>query len=217
MARPWSAHFAESTAGRIVMLLRRGGMTIDELAEALGLTANGVRLQVAALERDGIIMRAGKRPTASKPSAVYSLTPDTELQFSRVYAPMLTELLHVLSQRQKPSDFRKLMRDVGAALMADRPRPRGTPRERAEAACALFNELGGHTIVERRGGKYLIRSYGCPLSAATLEHPEACVAMEGLLGEFTGAPVKSCCARDERLRCCFELFLENGKTPRARA
>jgi predicted ArsR family transcriptional regulator len=47
--------FFESTRGRIVALLRRTGLTVDELAQELGLTANGVRAHLATLERDGIV------------------------------------------------------------------------------------------------------------------------------------------------------------------
>lgn len=200
-----------------MVLLRRGEMTVDELAAELGVTANAIRVHVASLERDGMITRTGRRPSASKPAFTYGLTPDAELLFSRIYAPMLTELLHVLSRRLKPAAFRSLMRQVGAALMGDRPRPRGSPQDRANAACELLNDLGGHTTVQRHDGTYVIRSYGCPLAAATLEHPEACLAMEALLREFTALPVKSCCAVEERLRCCFAMPPERGRSARAPA
>ena len=88
--------------------------------------------------------------------------------------------------------------------------PQGDTRQRTHAASALLNELGGLTEVEERDGGFIIRGYGCPLSAATHEHPEACNAVESLLNEFVGAPVSKCCDREERLRCCFEVFLSDG-------
>jgi hypothetical protein len=51
----------------------------------------------------------------------------------------------------------------------------------------------------------MIRSDGCPLAAATRNHPEACNAVESLLSEFTGVEVTKCCDREERLRCCFDI------------
>ena len=55
----WDTKFFESTRGRIVVLLRRSGRTVEELARALGLTDNGVRAHLAVLERDGIAAAAG--------------------------------------------------------------------------------------------------------------------------------------------------------------
>ena len=42
-------------------LLRRGGMTVDELAAGLGLRGNAIRPQLAVLERDGFVERTGVR------------------------------------------------------------------------------------------------------------------------------------------------------------
>ena len=76
-------------------LLRRGGMTVDELATALGLIGNAVRQQLAVLERDGMVARGAVRRGTSRPAQVYALSRETELLFSRAYIPILTELLHV--------------------------------------------------------------------------------------------------------------------------
>jgi predicted ArsR family transcriptional regulator len=43
----------------MVTLLRRSGRTVEELARALGLTDNGIRAHLAALERDGIVRQRG--------------------------------------------------------------------------------------------------------------------------------------------------------------
>jgi predicted ArsR family transcriptional regulator len=186
-------------------LLRRGPMTVDELAQALGSSGNAVRQQLAVLERDGLIGQGESRRGVSKPARTYVLTAEAQLLLSRAYAPVLTQLLHVLDERLDPAEFDELMRDVGRRLMADRPRPTGDLRQRAEAASALLNELGGQARVEEHNGSLFIRGYGCPLSAATQRHPEACNAVESLLAEFAGIPVSKCCDVEDRLRCCFEV------------
>jgi predicted ArsR family transcriptional regulator len=180
-------------------------MTVDELADALGLSGNAVRPQLTVLERDGFIERAGVRRRAGRPAQVYALSREADLLFSRAYIPVLTELLHVLDSRLERAEFDAVMREVGQRLMAGRPRPAGDARQRAEAASELLNSLGGLARVEQQNGSLMIRSDGCPLAAATQRHPEACNAMESLLTEFTGLRVTNCCDREERLRCCFEL------------
>jgi len=195
----------QSTSGQIMRLLRRDPMTVDELAAELGLSGNAVRPHLAALERDGLVQLGELRRGISKPARTYVLTAEAELLFSRAYVPVLTQLLHVLDEQLKPADFDGLMREVGRRLVAERARPRGDRRKRAEAASALLNELGGLTRLEEKGGRLLIRGYGCPLAAATQQHPEACNAVESLLREFVGIPVAKCCEEGDRLRCCFEI------------
>lgn len=193
------------TAGRIATLLRQRERTVEELAEELQLTGNAVRLHLTRLERDGVVRRTGLRAGVSRPSVLYALSVEGELQYSRAYVPVLTQLLHVLSARLRPAEFDGLLRQVGRELMAGRPRPTGTLRRRAEQGSALLNELGGLSHVARERNRLVIRGDSCPLAAATRDHPEACNAVESLLTAFVDAPVESCCEREKGMRCCFRV------------
>jgi predicted ArsR family transcriptional regulator len=128
-----------------------------------------------------------------------------ELLFSRAYIPILRQLLHVLARRTSSAEFDSIMHEVGRGMMADRASARGSLRERVVRASSLLNELGGLSEVEEEDGLYVIKSHGCPLAAATAEHPEACNALESLLNEFVGTRVTKCCDRYDRERCCFEI------------
>src|SRR5687768_6487127 len=116
---------AERTAGRIMTLLRRRAMTVDELASELSVSGNAIRPHLAVLERDGLVRRSSMRRGISKPARTYVLSREAELLFSRAYVPVLTELLHVLAQSLGPGEFNRVMREVGRRLMGDRPRPTG--------------------------------------------------------------------------------------------
>jgi predicted ArsR family transcriptional regulator len=59
--------FFTSTRGKIVTLLRRASRTIEELAQALDLTDNAVRAQIATLERGGRSRRAGDAAVVASP------------------------------------------------------------------------------------------------------------------------------------------------------
>jgi predicted ArsR family transcriptional regulator len=76
--------------------LRRGPKTLDELVDALDLTRTAIRLQLTALERDGLVAHGGVRKSRTKPANVYELTVEAEQGLSRAYVPVLTQLLHVL-------------------------------------------------------------------------------------------------------------------------
>ena len=82
MATPRNQKFFQSTRGRIVRLLRRSGRTVEELAQALNLTDNGVRVHLTTLERDGIVQQRGlvhRGSGGGKPAYIYELTPQEEL------------------------------------------------------------------------------------------------------------------------------------------
>jgi predicted ArsR family transcriptional regulator len=180
-------------------------MTIDDLASAVGLTRTAVRAQLATLQRDGAVEQRGMRRGTSKPAQTYGVTVEAELLLSRAYIPILTQLLHVLADRIPGREFDAIMREVGRGLMTGRTMPHGTLGERVLAASALLNDLGGMTEVDEEDSHFVIRGHGCPLAAATAQYPEACNALESLLGEFVGEPVTKCCDRYDRQRCCFEI------------
>ena len=205
MAKQLPRRIIEGTSGRILELLRQGHRTVDELATFLGVTRTAVRAQLAILERDGLVERRGSRPGASKPSHLYAVTSQAELLFSQAYVPILTQLLHVLAQHMPAGQFDSVMHEVGRRLMEGRAISRGPLGERVAGASALLNELGGLSEVQQENGGYVIHSHGCPLAAATADHPEVCNALESLLSEFVGSRVTKCCDRYDRARCCFEV------------
>lgn len=205
--RRWSDKFYGSTRGRIVSLLRQSDATVDQLATALGLTGNAVRAHLATLERDGIVeQRAGKSDGGvGKPAYSYAIAPDAEPIFSRAYVPVLIELLHVLAQRLPPRELETVLKNVGHRLAAAQATPRGTMKERAEAATAVLNELGGIAELEEQRGTLSIRGASCPLGSAAGARPEVCHAVESFLTELVGTPVHERCQHGDRPRCCFEI------------
>src|SRR5215210_6954003 len=131
MARHLPRRLTQGTAARIMELLRRGPMTVDELAAALQLTRTAVQAQLVTLQHDELVDQRGTRRGPSKPARLYAVTMQAELLFSRAYIPILTQLVHVLAHRMSPEEFDSIMREVGRGAMADRAAPRGgTLRER---------------------------------------------------------------------------------------
>jgi predicted ArsR family transcriptional regulator len=193
--------------GRIVSVLRRGPLTVDDIASNLKLSASGVRAQITAMERDGVVRRVGRRPGTTRPSRIFELTPDVELLLSRAYIPLLTQLVDVFATALPARQVDALLRETGKKLAGKLPsgRPSGTLRSRVMAASEWLNEqLGAVTHVEQNSG-YIIRGEGCPLSALTGKHPAVCRAMESLVKELVGASVHECCQRAQRPCCCFEI------------
>ena len=195
----------EGTRGRIIDLIRRSPTTVTEIAAQLELTYNAVRGHLTALERDGLVRSGGVRKGGTRPSAVYELAPGVDDALSRAYMPFASHLVRSLSERFAERELDEIMGDVGRRLATEWPRAHGTVAERVESASALLQELGAPNEVERVDGIVRIRGFGCLLAAAVQGRPQVCRAMEALLTEFIETPVRECCARGERPRCCFEI------------
>lgn len=195
----------KSTRERIVILLRQSSLTANEIAAQLGLTHNAVRGHLATLLREGVLREAGRQRGVSRPAVLYEIVPDAEAVFSRAYIPFVANLLQVLREQVPAPELDEIMHLVGRRFASEWPRLRGDLAQRVEAASALLEDLGALNSVERLDGGFIIRGYGCLLSAAVHGRPEVCKAMESLLTELLEAPVRECCERGERPRCCFEI------------
>jgi predicted ArsR family transcriptional regulator len=207
----------DTSRGRIVTLLQRGALTVDDLASKVSLTANAVRAQITAMERDGVVRRVGRRPGTTRPSHLFELTPEVEQLLSQAYIPLLTHLVGVFAGGLPPDQVDTLLRQAGKSLADELTigkRLSGGLRSRVSLASELLNEqLGAVTHVEENGG-YVIRGAGCPLSALTGKHQAVCLAIESLVEKIVGAAVRECCDRAGRPNCCFKIAVP---TPRARS
>lgn len=201
----WNDRLMGSTRGRVISLLRRSEHTVNELADALGLTDNAVRMHLSGLERDGLVALRGVRRGIGKPSYVYALTPEADSLFPRAYGVVLRTLLDALRQRLPAGDVDALVVEVGARLAGAFPRATGDLEERAEAAVAVLAALGGVAEASVEGGVAAIRGFGCPLREAVDGHPEVCRIAAALLGEIVGYEVTECCDRGDLPSCRFQF------------
>jgi predicted ArsR family transcriptional regulator len=195
------------TRARVIELLRRGQHTVDELARALQLTDNAVRMHLSALEREGVVCSDGVRRsgTAGKPATIYCIAPSAEIGFSQAYAPVLASLLETLGQRLTDDELETIMRSTGRKLGETLTLQPGTLQNRVRAASVLLNQLGALTTVEGQNGTAVLRGGTCPLSVAVRTRTEVCGAVQEMLSVMVGADVEQCCQHGDKPKCCFVL------------
>jgi predicted ArsR family transcriptional regulator len=163
---------------------------------------------MAAMARDGVVRKVGKRPGATRPSYVFELTPEIEQLLSKAYIPVLTHLVDVFAETFPADQLETLLRRTGNAIaqeLSQGKRIAGSVKSRAKAVSEMLNvHLGAMTRVESNG-RIVIRGPGCPLAALTGKHRGVCLALESLVTEIVGVPVRECCDRRDRPQCCFEM------------
>jgi predicted ArsR family transcriptional regulator len=203
----WRARLFKSTRGKILERLQTREWTVNEIAKELRLTDNAVRAHLASLERDRLVTQSGMKPGVRKPHTTYALGPEAEHLFPKAYGRLVSLLMSIFSRHIKPGDLRAGMRAAGRALAREHLGEfKGKTREqRIDAALRILKELGGAATFREEDGRHFIYGKGCPIAAATANHPEACLLAESLLTTVIGSPVKERCIRGEAPSCRFEV------------
>jgi predicted ArsR family transcriptional regulator len=203
----WQRQIGKTTRNRLIALLRRDQRTVEELAEALGLTDNAVRAHLAALVREKVVQSAGVRRDGNvgKPATLYGIAPDSSAVFSTAYTPVLSALLAEIGARLTPKQVESLLRRTGKRLARSLP-PRSTFDDRVRASATFLTGLGADAELVPTTNGYEIRGHGCVLSAAVAECPTTCVILEQLLRDVSEGEVTECCDRTtDRPNCRFVI------------
>lgn len=167
-----------TTRREILDALRRSaGLTADQLAEGLGVTAMAVRKHLASLQQAGLLTARVERRPVGRPVHVYALTPQAQETFPQQYQDLTTELL---------DDLRALDGGDKVALLF---------RRRAERTyTTLAPAVAGRTLPERLTilsgfldtqsyladweatpeGDYLLKEHNCAIYGVAQCVPEAC-------------------------------------------
>jgi predicted ArsR family transcriptional regulator len=199
-----SGKFFKSTRGKIVLQLRAGSMTVNDLAAALSLTDNAIRANLLSLERDRLIRQTGTIKGHRKPHFAYSLTEEARHLFPKAYDSLFSGLVTELKSRLRPKALMGVLRNVGKRIAGDR-RPHGSLAERIGESVATLEELGGAPYALERDKKILIKSESCPFAEVVTEHPEVCQVAEAMVEEIVGVPVRETCDRKGTPKCLFEI------------
>lgn len=201
-----------TTRGEILGALRAGPRTVNDLADALGLTDNAIRAHLAAMQADGLVESAGERVGKRKPHALFGLTGRAQELFSRLYVPVLNMLLEVLREEMPEKQVESLVRSAGRRLAA--PHKAGLEGKgqgaRVAAAVGLLEHLGAEAEAKRTAEGTVIRGKACPLAAAVPGHPQVCGLVEAFLAELLGRPVREHCEKGATPRCCFTVMDGEG-------
>jgi predicted ArsR family transcriptional regulator len=197
--------FENTTRGKIVLLLRRSDLTVEDLAQELGLTDNAIRAHLATLERDGLVQQSGVRRGQGKPAYCYSLAPEAERLFPKPYAIVVRHTLDLLVERLGPDEVHEMMHALGRHMAGNQILQGAELRPRVLAAVEALNDLGGLAEMEEQEDEFLIRGYSCPVGEVVPDHPEACLMVEALLATWLGTTLQEECERGTPLRCCFRI------------
>jgi predicted ArsR family transcriptional regulator len=184
---------ADDTRGRLLALLCGGNRTSASLAEELGISANGVRGHLHILREAGLVEHDVVRRGVGKPAHEYRLTAAGSARLSRLYVPLLSAMLSVTRDQGGVEAEETLLRAAGRSLAQGCRRPDGDVPARAQAVVEMITELGGISSLEEENGELAIRGSCCLVRSLVADHPLACKAIESMVSELVGVPVREAC------------------------
>jgi len=209
--RRYFTDMTESTDRRqellTALLQQKGGLTIDALVDTLGITRTAVRQHLAALEREGKVVRGGMRPSGGRPQHLYVLTASGAEQFPRRYSWFADLLIGLLKSEVGGEALRKRLEALGAAAAESlRTDPDSRLTGRLASLATAMRELGYETDPVPPGRSKEVVAHNCVFHQIAAAHPEVCAFDLGFMARFAGAKVEhtECMARGQHV-CRFRF------------
>ena len=197
----------KSTKDRILQtLLRKPKITINELAEAVGINAISVRHHITNLQMEGLISADEERHGVGRPRLVYSLTEDGMERFPTKYLRLTTRLLDQLKGSMPGPVVAQLFSQIAEDMASEySSQVQGmSMEERLEFVKEMLAQEGFTVEWEKKGTDYQIHEISCPYYQIGVAHPEVCTVDQTLISRMLALPAsKVQCILDGGAHCTY--------------
>lgn len=210
--------FGHTQSALMRLLLRnKPGLTVDQIAQGLGVSRTAVNQHLTALERDGHVMRADPVATGGRPGRAYRLSERGMHLFPKNYDLFSLKTLQALidalggakANRLLDQLGRDLGRDLGETLKGQKLSAK-TP-----AIAAALKDLGFDAHVEKNapGAAPAVTAYNCVYHALAQANPDVCRLDLAFLREAADADVDhiACMAKGDNA-CRFQFRRRRSRT-----
>jgi len=181
----------KSTKDKILQtLLRHPKITINEIAQAVGINAISVRHHLSNLEKEGLIAAEEERHGVGRPRLMYSLTEDGMERFPTKYLRLTTRLLTQMKETLPAPAVAKLFSQVAEDMAKEYSEQiKGlSMEERLDFVKELLAQEGFTVEWEKKGKEYQIHEITCPYYQIGIAHPEVCTVDQTLISKMLALP-----------------------------
>ena len=157
-------------------LKKRGEARTEDISSAVGITVQGARQQLTALERDGLVGHREQRDGLGRPKYIYALTPQGDTLFPRRYADLTNELLGYVQDEDPELLDRIFDRRAQRRLEQARARAADLPfAERVRTVAEILDEDGYLADFQDCGdGSFVITEHNCAVLSVAQRYRHAC-------------------------------------------
>jgi predicted ArsR family transcriptional regulator len=201
----------QATRRKIVQILKeRGQATVEELADAVGLTQMAVRHHLNVLQAENLVARSSVRREhrPGRPQQLYALTNAADELFPEDYYRLADQLLDEMKASLGPSALDKLFRGIANRLAAEAPsiRPARANFERLDDLVRFLGENGFVAHWRPEGDGYAIQLLTCPYRQIARDHQEVCRLDSHLIGSMLETePVRATCMARGEAYCTYRV------------
>jgi predicted ArsR family transcriptional regulator len=166
------------TREKIILLLKkRGPLSIDELSRELGITPMGIRQHLLFLERKGLVDYVTKRHGIGRPVFLYRLTESADERFPKAYHKFIVNMFKDLEKNEGQSKIDDIFRWRKERLLKESKDALSDKKNLHDKVYGLKNILeseGYFVDLDETESHYSLKQFNCPISKVALEFREAC-------------------------------------------
>ncbi len=177
-----------------LLLDRKTGRTVDDLARGLRVSRNAVRQHLTSLVAEGLVTKGSTQATGGRPEQLYMLSASGHESFPRKYSWFSELLLESLKTEKgeaaMTARLEKLGEQIGRQMQHAHPLPAQAP-ERIKRLASAMHDLGYEATATESSGRQLpmIEATNCIFHHLAARFPEVCHFDLSLLSTFVERPV----------------------------
>lgn len=201
-------------------LLAQPKITINELAENVGINPISVRHHISSLQAERLVDSEEERHGVGRPRRVYFLTEAGIEKFPTRYVRLTARLLSQLKETMPKELVGTLFTQMAQGLASDYANnpdlEKMSMEERLNVLQQLLRQEGFIIDWERSGDEYFIKETSCPYYHIGQDHPEVCSVDQILISSMLAVPAaKTRCILNGDNYCTYVVsspkILENSK------
>ena len=161
----------------LLLLKRRGTLSIDELSRELDITSMGIRQHLLSLERKGLIEYVIKRQGIGRPAFLYKLTERADDLFPKTYDEFAVNLLKDIEKHDGRDKVEEIFRWRKARFLKDARESladRKTFHDRVYGFRDLLESEGYFAELSDTDNHYNLSLFNCPIPRVATGFDEAC-------------------------------------------
>jgi len=191
-------------------LLAQPRITINELAENVGINPISVRHHISSLQAEGLVDSEEERHGVGRPRRVYFLTEAGIEKFPTRYVRLTMRLLEQLKETMPAHMVDSIFTQLAEGLASDYANRvelrKLSLKERLNMARDLLRQEGFIIDWEEAEDRFLIHETSCPYYHIGQNHPEVCSVDQILISTMLSVPAaKTGCILNGDHHCTYVI------------
>ncbi len=199
-------HILKTSRSAIIDLLKaNGAMSVEQLAESLGVSKVCVRRHLGVLESDGLIGYEQERHERGRPRYLYRLTEKARCLFPQRYDELAREVMSQIERQFGEAALAQVLRARADEWIAQLTAElEGLSFEDRVRTLVRMITARGYLAESRRqkDGSYRLRKRHCPTEKVAVSYPQLCDEEVRVYREVMGGTVTRECRIADGHRVC---------------